>query len=236
MIALPLAKIVAVTWADLAGGPLPGFIAFSLGNLAAGLALAIVVGISMGMVLGWYPPTSGAYRPQEEYRRRAILHNHGLPPRDSLLIIADSFELAAEDMMEPEEYARMKFREVAAVEEVVRRYPEDPMAWYVLGEWRMWSGHEPWPLAGPPAVSLETFARAITLDPGFGPAYEHMPALYLALGRPDEARRSAATYLALDSTSPSASTRASPPPSSSVSLPHWPNPSPSPPAPRATLA
>jgi sulfonate transport system permease protein len=51
----PLAKIVAVTWADLAGGPLPGFIAFSLGNLAAGLALAIVVGISLGMVLGWYP-------------------------------------------------------------------------------------------------------------------------------------------------------------------------------------
>ena len=159
----------------------------------------------MAWVLGWRPPTAGAYRPQEEYRRRAILHNHGLPPRDSLLIVADSFELAAEDMTEPEEYARMKFRAVAAVEEVVRRYPEDPMAWYVLGEWRMWSGHEPWPLAGPPAVSLETFARAITLDPGFGPAYEHMPALYLALGRPDEARRSAATYLALDSTSPNTS-------------------------------
>ena len=64
------------------------------------------------------------------------------------------------------------------------------------------AAHEPWPIAGPPAVSLEAFARAIALDPGFGPAYEHMPALFLALGRPDEARRSAATYLALDSTSP----------------------------------
>ena len=32
-----------------------------------------------------------------------------------------------------------------------------------------------------------------------------MPALFLALGRPDEARRSAATYLALDSTSPNRS-------------------------------
>ncbi len=153
----------------------------------------------MDAVLGWYPPTSGAYRPQEEYRRRAILHNHGLPPRDSLLIVADSFELAAKDMTEPEEYARMKFRAVAAVEEVVRRYPEDPKTWYLLGEWRL-VAHNAWPIAVPPAVSLEAFARAITLDPGFGPAYEHMPALYLALGRPDEARRAAATYLALDST------------------------------------
>jgi tetratricopeptide (TPR) repeat protein len=49
---------------------------------------------------------------------------------------------------------------------------------------------------------MDAFARAIALDPGFGPAYEHLPALFLALGRPDEARRSAATYLALDSTSP----------------------------------
>ena len=49
---------------------------------------------------------------------------------------------------------------------------------------------------------MDAFGRAIALDPGFGPAYEHMPALLLALGRPDEARRSAATYLALDSTSP----------------------------------
>ncbi|MEO7476134.1 MAG: hypothetical protein ABIY46_12450, partial [Gemmatimonadales bacterium] len=58
------------------------------------------------------------------------------------------------------------------------------------------------PIAGPPAVSLEAFIRAIALDPGFGPAYEHMPALLLSLGRPEEARRAAATYLSLDPTSP----------------------------------
>ena len=45
----------------------------------------------MAMVLGWNPPTAGAYRPREEYLRRATLHNHGLPPRDSLFIVADSF-------------------------------------------------------------------------------------------------------------------------------------------------
>ncbi|HEU5040332.1 MAG TPA: hypothetical protein VFT84_05910, partial [Gemmatimonadales bacterium] len=152
----------------------------------------------MALVLGWQPPTVGAYRPGEEYMRRATLHNHGLPPRDSLLIVAHSFDLAAGDMTEPEEYARMRFRAVAAAEEAARRYPEDPMAWYALGEWRI-AMHAPWPIAVPPAVSLEAFARAIALDPGFGPSYEHMPALFLALGRPDEARRSAATYLALDS-------------------------------------
>jgi serine/threonine-protein kinase len=152
----------------------------------------------MAMVLGWNPPTTGAYRPREEYLRRATLHNHGLPPRDSLYIVADSFNLAAAEVTEPEAYVRMKFRALAAAEEAVRRYPEDPVSWYALGEWRM--NHEDWPIAGPPAVSLEAFTRAIALDPGFGPAYEHMPALFLDLGRPDEARRSAATYLALDST------------------------------------
>ena len=60
-------------------------------------------------MLGWYPPTAGAYRPREEYMRRATLHNHGLPARDSLLIVADSFRLAAQEMTEPEAWVRMRF-------------------------------------------------------------------------------------------------------------------------------
>ena len=159
-------------------------------------ALALV---RMPMVLGWNPPTTGAYRPAEEYRRRALRHNHGLPVRDSLLIVVDSFNLAAAEASDPETYVRMKFRALTTVEEAVRRYPEDPMAWYDLGEWRT---DEPWPIGGPPAVSLQAFTRAVALDPGFGPAYEHMPALLLSLGRPEEARRAAATYLSLDPTSP----------------------------------
>ena len=98
----------------------------------------------------------------------------------------------------------MKFRALTAVEEAVRRYPDDPTAWYVLGEWRMLD-HCGWPIAGPPAGSLEAFTRAIALDPGFAPAYEHVPQLLLLLGRPEEARHYAAAYLALDSTSPNRS-------------------------------
>ena len=153
----------------------------------------------MSIVLGWYPPTAGAYRPPEEYLRRATLYNHGLPPRDSLLIVADSFDLAAARHDGAGGVCRLKFRAVAAAEEAVRRYPEDPRPGMRSGNGAC-ATHAPWPIAVPPAVSLEAFTRAIALDPGFGPAYEHMPALFLALGRPDEARRSAATYLALDST------------------------------------
>ena len=160
-------------------------------------ALALM---QMAMVLGWNPPTTGAYRPREEYLRRATLHNHGLPPRDSLYIVADSFDLAAAEVTDPEAFVHLKFRAVSAAEEAVRRYPEDPASWYALGEWRM--NHEPWPIAGPPAVSLEAFTRAIALDPGFAPGYEHMLSLLLSLGRPEEARKYAATYLALYPDSP----------------------------------
>jgi len=156
----------------------------------------------MTMVLVWGPPTAGAYRPRLEYMRRATLHNHGLSPRDSLYIVADSFDLAAAEVTDAKAFVHLKFRAVSAAEEAVRRYPEDPVSWYALGEWRMVDNHEPWPIAGPPAVSLEAFTRAIALDPGFGPAYEHMPGLLLALGRPEQARQHAATYLALYPTSP----------------------------------
>jgi sulfonate transport system permease protein len=51
----PLSKIVALTWADLIDGMLPRHIAFSLGNLAAGLGLAVFVGIALGVLLGSVP-------------------------------------------------------------------------------------------------------------------------------------------------------------------------------------
>ena len=170
--------------------------------IAADSTFALAL-IRMGLVLGWNPPTAGAYGPPDEYKRRATLHNHGLPARDSLLIVAESLYFAAQEMTDPEAMARMWLRVLTPVEEAVRRYPEDPMSWYELGEWRM--SHEPWPLAAPPAVSLEAFTRAIALDPGFAPPYEHMPSLLLSLGRVEEARRYAAIYLALDPTSPNRS-------------------------------
>jgi ABC-type nitrate/sulfonate/bicarbonate transport system permease component len=65
----PLQKIVAVTWADLAHGPLPGFILFSLGNLAAGLALATVFGVTTGLALGWMPVLNRVVDPMLQFFR-----------------------------------------------------------------------------------------------------------------------------------------------------------------------
>ncbi|MBO9649484.1 MAG: ABC transporter permease [Variovorax sp.] len=65
----PLATIVSLTWADLVRGPLPGFILFSLGNLAAGLGLATAVGIALGLLLGWMPAVHRVVDPLLQFFR-----------------------------------------------------------------------------------------------------------------------------------------------------------------------
>jgi len=123
-----------------------------------------------------------------------VLYNHGLSPRESLLIAADSFTFAAIEANDSAGWVGFLFRSRGALEEAVRRYPGDPEAWYVLGEHRM---HAPFPIGTRPATTFETFSRSIALDSGFAPAYEHMADLAIQLGRPDLARRYAAAYLSL---------------------------------------
>jgi serine/threonine-protein kinase len=156
----------------------------------------------MDYVLGWNSPTAGAYRPLGEYTRQAIRYNHGLPPKESLLIAADSFRIAADSATDADELARFTFRSMGALEEAARRFPAHPETWFVLGESRL---HGPWPVGKPPQATLEAFTRAIALDSGFASAYEHIPSLLLQLGRSDEALRYSNRYLALDSASPSLS-------------------------------
>jgi serine/threonine-protein kinase len=135
----------------------------------------------MALVLGWYPATSGGYREQEEYQQRAVMFNRGLSPRDSLLFLAESLNNFAHDQT------------VAVLEDAARRYPNDPEIWYSFGEYRY---HHP---MGNPAA-LDAFERAIKLDPGFAPAYEHVVHLEMRRGRPDLALRYAQAYAALDPT------------------------------------
>jgi tetratricopeptide (TPR) repeat protein len=148
----------------------------------------------MNAVLSWHPPTAGAYLPGEEYARRSTLYNHGLSPRESLLIASDSFFFAAGAATDPNAYVGFSFRSLAALKEAVRRYPGDPEAWYTLGEKRM---HAPFPIGTPPATTFETFSRSIALDSGFAPAYEHMADLAVQLGHPELARHYAAAYRSL---------------------------------------
>jgi ABC-type nitrate/sulfonate/bicarbonate transport system permease component len=48
----PLSEILAALWQDIVSGPLLGYMAVSLGNLAMGLAIAIVLGVAFGLLIG----------------------------------------------------------------------------------------------------------------------------------------------------------------------------------------
>ncbi|HLB37357.1 MAG TPA: protein kinase [Gemmatimonadales bacterium] len=128
------------------------------------------------------------------YGLRAGALNHRLPPRDSLLVTADSlFEALFDDLSDPAWFEH-RARLFAILEEAVRRYPNDPEVWYELGDARV---HWAVPGRTTPQTALEPLARTIALDSAFGPAYLHAPGLALQLGRADVARRYLATYAAL---------------------------------------
>ena len=55
--------------------------------------------------------------------------NHGLSPKDSMLIAADSFDIAADDATDPADLIRFSYRNLSTLEEAARRYPDDPEVW-----------------------------------------------------------------------------------------------------------
>ena len=150
----------------------------------------------MASVLSWDVPTAREYRPLDEYIGKIVTLNHGLSLKDSLLVAADSYWMAAEKGAAPAaDLIRFRYRALSLQEETAARYPGDPEVWQALGETRF---HSPPPLGAPPASSLEAFSRAISLDSGFAPAYEHTVQLAMRLNRPDLARKYADAYLRLD--------------------------------------
>jgi serine/threonine-protein kinase len=116
---------------------------------------------------------------------RAVALNRGLAPRDSLLLLADSFRTSAP----PRDAASLFFnaaRALALLEDAARRYPLDTDIWFELAEA---SHHTPQPVRPATERILEAIDRAIGLDPGFGPAYEHAVELALQLGDQPRAAR-----------------------------------------------
>ena len=126
------------------------------------------------------------------YLLRAGRLNHGLPPRESLLVASESLFEALYEMQEPFwfEYRNRLF---TTLEAAARLFPNDPEVWYELGEAR-----EHWPLGGRNVSehALEGFSRAIALDSSFTPGYFHTAELGLWQGGPAEARHYLAAYLA----------------------------------------
>ena len=151
----------------------------------------------MGMAVDWHPSNEQSYLRGVEYLRKAVVLNRGLSPKDSMQIAADSFSIAGDDATDPADLIRFSYRWFSTLEDAAHRYPEDPEVWYRLGDARF---HSDPPFGGPPGPALEAFDRAIALDSGFAPAYEHTVQLAIRLNRPDLARKYAAAYLRLDPT------------------------------------
>ena len=149
----------------------------------------------VGVALGWQ--RAGGDSTSRIYHLRAGALNHGLSPRESLLVTADSLSgVLYTGPADTAWYAHAR-RLFATVTEATRRYPEDPETWYALGEARFHFGWTP-QLGGTRAQALEAFDRSIALDSAFGPSYIHPVDLALNLGGPELARRYIRAYLALD--------------------------------------
>lgn len=129
----------------------------------------------LGLVRGWRGQNG------QPLGLKAGRSNHGLAPRDSLLIVADSLEAASDDSLDSA-YWSHRVRKFSTLEEASRRYPDDPEVWYALGEARFHLGYA----VGSTALqTIEAFDRAIALDSAFAPAYVHP--VQLALDRNDTA-------------------------------------------------
>ena len=152
-----------------------------------------------GQVLGWQ---RSAFDPLSlRLKLRAGALNHGLTPRDSLLVTSDSLHSTVFATIPLVEWSVVR-RAHAVAQELTSRYPDDVESWYTLGEARYHFGSR---VGSSPRQALEAFDRAIALDSSFAPAYIHPVELALWLEGPEAARRYARTYLALGPTGVSAS-------------------------------
>ena len=146
-----------------------------------------------GMAAGWQHAAQDSL--SRTYKLRAGALNHGLAPRESLVVQAES--IAAVVYAGPVQIAGAWWtygkRLIATLDDAVRRYPNDPELWYMLGDARFHAGA----LAGVSRqASLAAFDRAIALDSAFTPSYVHAVPLALEYSGTQAGRRYARAFLA----------------------------------------
>jgi eukaryotic-like serine/threonine-protein kinase len=118
------------------------------------------------------------------YWLREGARNHGLAPRESLLVVVDS--LWGATFLNPT--ASLLRRFYAMLEDAVRRYPEDPEFWEERGELGFHRSN-PYTVPLTTTQTLASFQRAIQLDSAYASAYDHAVELALREGAPALARR-----------------------------------------------
>jgi serine/threonine-protein kinase len=148
------------------------------------------------MALGWirtgYDSLSTAYALQ------AGAANHGLAPRDSLLLTSDSlmaalFQAGPLGLRADTLWGVQLSRLFATVAQATSRYPGDPEAWYSAGEAHAHFGR----YAGRSNEDeLHAFDRAIALDSAYAPSYIHPIEVSATYGS-EAMRRYLRPYLAL---------------------------------------
>jgi serine/threonine-protein kinase len=152
---------------------------------------------------------------------RAGALNHGLSPRESLLVTTDSL-IAAVASSATIGGAALRPRLLETTRNALNRYPDDAEVQYAWADARLHLGD--WPSQTWQQL-YDGFARVEALDSAYAPGFDHGPQLALLVGRPDAARHFARrllslhpsrdfadiaelTLLALDSTAPPDSFRA----------------------------
>jgi tetratricopeptide (TPR) repeat protein len=145
----------------------------------------------LGQVWGWQRSGFDSLRNALALRAGAL--NHGLAPRDSLLVTADSLFASLYATIPVADWATIR-RVHAVARELTQRYPDDSESWYVLGEAFYHFGSE---MGSNPRQALEAFDRAIVNDSSFAPAYIHPIELAAWLDGPNAAHGYASAYLKL---------------------------------------
>ncbi|HEY7635818.1 MAG TPA: protein kinase [Gemmatimonadales bacterium] len=135
------------------------------------------------------------------YAARAGALNHGLGPRDSLLVLGDSiFQWLARggfSVAGSLASSMLAERLLPLLWETTWRYPEDPEAWYALGLARYHLGV--WLVrTGGWREALEAFKAAVDSDSLFTPAYRYLVQLDYAVGDTASARRFSAAAIRLN--------------------------------------
>ncbi len=148
-----------------------------------------------GLVVAWRRSTADSI--SREYLRAAGRYNRGLPPRDSLLITADSVRAGLTSFEADTTYFASVKRLFATLRAARNEYPSDPEIWYALGDAYFHYGSGPG-LSVSEDTTLAAFDRSIQLDSGFTPAYIHAIEMRLARDGREAGLRYAQQYLSLD--------------------------------------
>jgi len=145
----------------------------------------------MATAVGW--TTTAGDSLETVYMLRAAALNRGHAPRDSLLLTADSLSTALYTASQDTMFRAHRARLFATLESAVQRYPDDPEAWYELGD-----SHYHFQVPGETDLErvLSEFERAISLDSAFGESYIHAIWLALQTGKVELAHRCIRAYLA----------------------------------------